>query len=153
MLKHGERISGQLLDALRAHECFIYLAGHWFLRELAAPPTEAQLASLAWAMLPLETPQSTADLIPLIQPPLASGDPGLFGLYLALRAHPELFENADPGLRPRWRLVGPPPGTAVARFAAYDPETYAVLCVSGEALTAEMVTRLWQLELLRAVVS
>ena len=153
LLKYGERISGQLLDALRTQESFIYLDGRWYLRELAVLPTEAQLASLAWAMLAFAASQPTADLVTLVQPPLTNGAAGLFGLYLALQQHPEIFENADPGLRPRWRLVGPPPGAGVARPAAYDPKTHAVLCMPGEPLPPKLVSRLWQLGLLRAVTS
>jgi hypothetical protein len=110
LLEHGEWVISQLLEALRADERFVRLAGRWFLRDLAVPPSERQLAALAWAMVPLEEPTATAELVPLIEPALAEGNPGLFGLYLAMRERPELFENADPGKRPRWVLAAPPPG-------------------------------------------
>lgn len=152
LLTHGERIASQLLDALRADERFVRLAGRWFLRELALPPTEEQLTALAWAMVPLQEPQPTDALVPLIQPPLSEGDPGLFGLYLAMRQHPKLFNNVDPGLRPRWVLVGPPPGPFTPHHAAYDPATYEILCLPHQPVSAEIVRRLWELELLRAVV-
>jgi len=152
ILEHGERVVSQLLDALRGDERFVRLAGRWFLRELTAPPTEEQLFALAWAMVPLEEPQPTVDLIPLIRPPLAEGDPGLFSLYLAMRDRPALFKNADPGKRPRWVLAGPPPGAFTPQHAAYDPETYEVLCLPGESASPEVVRRLWELELLQAVV-
>ncbi|HIQ02026.1 MAG TPA: hypothetical protein EYH30_07845, partial [Anaerolineales bacterium] len=102
ILKHGERVLSQLLDALRADDRFVRLAGRWFLRDLAAPPSGEQLSTLAWAMVPLEAPQPTEALAPLVQPPLAEGDPGLFGLYLAMRERTDLFRNVDPGKRPRW---------------------------------------------------
>ena len=152
ILKHGERVVSQLLNALRADERFVLLAGRWFLRELALSPTEEQLTALAWAMVPLQEPQPTDALVPLVHPPLSESDPGLFGLYLAMRQHPELFNNVDPGLRPRWVLAGPPPGTFTPRHAAYDPQTYEILCLPNQAAPPETVRRLWELELLRAVV-
>lgn len=101
ILQHGERVISQLLDTLKADDRFVRLAGRWFLRQLAMSPTEEQLNALAWAMVPLEKPRPTAKLVPLVAPPLTDGDPGLFGLYLAMRHHPDLFENVDPGQRPR----------------------------------------------------
>lgn len=151
LLTHGDRIAGQLLSALRADRRFVRLAGRWFLRELVARPTDAQLASLAWAMLSLEEPQPTDALVPLVRPPLAEGDPGLFGLYLAMRERTDLFRNIDPRLRPRWVLAGPPPGSCTPRHAAYDPQTYEVLCLPGQSIPPETVRRLWDLDLLRAV--
>jgi hypothetical protein len=152
LLEHGERVVSQLLDALRADERFVRLAGRWFLRELAVPPTGEQLAALAWAMVPLEEPLPTADLVPLVRPPLAEGEPGLFGLYLALRDQAGSFENVDPGKRPRWVLAGPPPGSCTPHHAAYDPETYEVLCLPGEAVPPEAVRRLWEVGLLEVVI-
>lgn len=151
VLKHGEQMMSQLLDAMNDYQGFIRLSGRWFLRELAVPPTDQQLAALAWAMLLLEEPKSTADLASLVEPPFAGGDPGLFGLYLAMRES-AVFENADPGQRPRWVLAGPPPGTCTPHYAAYDPETYEVLCIPGHETSPEAVQRLWETDLLRAVV-
>jgi len=152
LLTHGERIISQLLDSLRADERFVRLAGRWFLRELALPPTEEQLTALAWAMVPLEEPQPTDALAPLVQPPLAEGDPALFGLYLAMRERPDPFANADPGQRPRWALAGPPPGSFTPHRPAYDPDTYEILCLPGQPATPEIVERLWELDLLKAVI-
>jgi hypothetical protein len=151
ILEHGERVISQLLDALRVDERFVLLAGHWFLRELAVRPTDVQLTALAWAMVGQAEPQPTDTLAPLVQPSLTDGDPGLFGLYLALRDRPDLFENADPGQRPRWRLAGAPPGPFIPRHAAYDSETYEVFCVPGEPASPEIVRRLWDRGLLSAV--
>lgn len=151
LLTHGSRIAGQLLSALRADRRFVRLAGRWFLRELAVRPTDAQLASLAWAMLSLEEPQPTDALVPLVQPPLPEGDPGLFGLYLAMRERTDLFRNVNPRQRPRWVLAGPPPGSCTPRYAAYDPDTYEVLCLPGQPIPPEVVRRLWNLDLLRVV--
>jgi len=151
LLARGERVASQLLSALRADERFVRLAGRWFLRELAALPTDAQLTALAWAMVALSEPQPTDALVSLMQPSLTPGDPGLFGLYLALRQRPDLFENADPGQRPRWVLAGPPPGPFTPRHAAYDPETYEVLCLPREPVSPETIQRLWDRGLLRAV--
>jgi len=151
VLFEHEQVSSRLVNALAADNRFVRLEGCWFLRELAVPPTDEQLAALAWAMLPLEEPKSTPDLVPLVQPPLAEGDPGLYGLYLAMRDS-AFFENADPGKRPRWVLSGPPPGGCTPQHAAYHPDSYEVLCLPGEQISAEVVEQLWDLELLRAVV-
>jgi len=151
ILQHGERVISQLLDTLKADDRFVRLAGRWFLRQLAMSPTEEQLNVLAWAMVPLEEPRPTAKLVPLVAPPLTDGDPGLFGLYLAMRHHPDLFENVDPGQRPRWVLAGPPPGSFTPRHAAYDAETYEVLCLSHQVASSKVVRRLWNLNLLQAV--
>jgi hypothetical protein len=150
-LEHGDRVAGQLLHALRADERFIRLAGRWFLRRMAMPPSEKQLAALAWAMLSLDEPQPTQDLLALLDPPGTEGDAGLFGLYLGMRDRSELFANADPGQRPRWVLAGPPPGPAVAKHAAYDPDTHHVLCEPDETLDEDVARQLWELELFRVV--
>jgi hypothetical protein len=81
---------------------------------------------------------------------LSKGDPGLFGLYLAMRDS-DLFENADPGQRPRWVLVGPPPGSCTVQHAAYDPETYEIICLPEELISPEVVEQLWGAQLLPAV--
>jgi len=151
ILEHGQRIVSRLLNALRADERFVRLAGRWFLRELAVSPTEEQLTALAWAMLGLEEPQPTTALVPPVQPPLAEGDPGLFGLYLAMRDHQDFFDNVDPGKRPRWVLAGPPPGSFTPSYAAYEPETYEVLCLASQPAPPEATKRLWDLGLLKAV--
>lgn len=151
VLKHGQRTMSQLLDTLRADQRFVRLAGRWFLRDLAVPVTDDQLTTLAWAMVALEESAATDELVPLVDPPLAEGDPGLFGLYLAMRERPELFQNADRGKRPRWVLAGAPSGTHPSRHAAYDPETYEILCLPGEDMPPEAIHRLWELELLGAV--
>ena len=151
-LRHGERVVSQLLDALRGDERFVRLAGRWFLRALAAHPSEPQLAALAWAMAGQREPQPTEALVAWAQPPLAEGDAGLFGLYLAIRKRTDLFENADPGRRPRWVLAGPPPGGCTPAHAAYDPGTYEILCLAGQPIEPERVRRLWDLGLLEAVV-
>jgi hypothetical protein len=150
-LEHGDRVASQLLDALRADERFVRLAGGWFLHRLAVPPSEEQLAALAWAMLSLDEPQPTQDLLSLLDPPVTEGDAGLFGLYLGMRDRTDLFANADPGQRPRWVLAGPPPGPVVARYATYDPDTHCVLCEQGEAVGENVGQRLWKLNLFRVV--
>lgn len=152
ILEYGEHVVSQLLDALRADGRLVRLAGRWFLRELVVSPTEQQLAALAWVLVGQAEPQPTETLVPLARPPLATGDSGLFGLYLAMRDRPALFANADPGQRPRWVLAGPPPGSCTPRYAAYDPETYAVLCLPDQSASPEAVKRLWEVGLLKAVV-
>ncbi len=150
-LEHGDRVASQILDALRADERFVRLAGRWFLRRIAMLPSEKQLAALAWAMLDLDEPQPTQDLLSLLDPPVTEGDAGLFGLYLGMRDRTDLFANADPGQRPRWVLAGPPPGPAVASHAAYDPDTHHVLCEPEETLDEDVAWRLWELDLFRVV--
>lgn len=151
ILEHGQTIVSHLLNALQTDERFVRLAGRWFLRELAVSPTEEQLTTLAWAMVSLEEPKPTVELVPLVEPALVESDAGLFGLYLAMRDRPDLFENADPGQRPRWLLTGPPPGSCTPQYAAYDPETYEILCLPGESAPPETVKRLWDRGLLKAV--
>lgn len=150
-LEHGDRVASQLLHALRVDERFIRLAGRWFLRRLAVSPSEDQLAALAWAIMNLDEAQATQDLLALLPPPVAAGDAGLFGLYLGMRDRTDLFANADPGQRPRWVLAGPPPGPAVASYAAYDPDTHHVLCEPDETLDENAARRLWELDLFRVV--
>ena len=151
LLTHGGQVASRLLDALRADDRFVHLAGRWFLRKLAVSLIEEQLTALAWDMVSLEEPKPTVELSPLVEPALDEDDAGLFGLYLAMRERPDLFENADPGQRPRWVLAGPPPGSCTSQYAAYDPETYEVLCLLGESAPPETVKRLWDLGLLKAV--
>jgi hypothetical protein len=151
LLKHGDRVASQLLHALRADERFVRLAGRWFLRRMAMLLSEKQLAALAWAMLDLDEPQPTQDLLSLLDPPVTEGDAGLFGLYTGMRDRSDLFANADPGQRPRWVLAGPPPGPAVAGYAAYDPDTHHVLCEPDETLDESTARRLWELDLFRVV--
>jgi len=151
LLEHGSRIASQLLDSLRADERFVRLSGRWFLHRLAVSPSEEQLIALAWAILGLEEPQYTEDLLPLMPPPITEGDPGLFGLYLSIDSRPDLFANANPGQRPRWVLAGPPPGPAVAKYAAYDPDSHHVFCEPGERLDEDVARRLWELGLFRVV--
>jgi hypothetical protein len=151
LLQHGHQVGGQLLDALQPDPRFVSLGRRWYLRELAAPLTEQQISALGWAMLQLDDAQPTETLVKLVEPPLAEGDRGLFGLYLAMRDRADLFSNADPGQRPRWVLAGPPPGPFVPRCAAYDPQTYEVLCLPDERASPEVAKHLWDLGLLQAV--
>lgn len=152
ILEHGERIVSELLGALRADERFVRLEGRWFLGEMSVLPTEEQVVGLAWRMIGLEQPVPTKGLLPLVKPPLPDGDPGLFGLYLAIRQRPDLIENADAGQHPRWIVAGPPAGGFVAERAAYDPDTYEVLCLPDQPVSENTGRRLLELDLLRAVI-
>jgi hypothetical protein len=146
----GESIWGDLLGALRQDARFIALRGQWFLRSLAVTPSRQELEALARVLLrSSEGPWSPADLVGW-QP--GRGASGLFGLDLAMHAHPDLFMNIDPGAGPRWILAGPPPGPYTARQAAYDPESYQLLCEPGDLLREEVVQRLWALDLLDVIV-
>ncbi|MDY6875932.1 MAG: hypothetical protein SWK90_07000, partial [Chloroflexota bacterium] len=135
------------LDRIAAHIRETGLARRLVRGRLRYGPETSAPAQPAWAMVSLSEPRPTADLAPL-----AEGAPGLFGLYLALCDRSALFENADPGKRPRWILTAPPPGSCTPRHAAYDPETYEVLCLPDEPIPPEVIGRLWNLGLLKAVV-
>ena len=63
ILQHGDRVVGQLLDAMRGDERFVRLSGRWFLRKLAMPPSEEQLLTLAWKMVVLKEPTPTSELV------------------------------------------------------------------------------------------
>jgi hypothetical protein len=104
-------------------------------------------------MLAATEPQTTEALVAQIEPPKGSDDPILFGLYLGLRQHRRLFHNTTPDQQPHWVLAGPPPGPFTPHYAAYDPASYEILCRPGHEMPPALVERLWQLELLAAVVT
>lgn len=149
VLQNGERILAELLKSLRTDERFVRLSGRWFLRGRAVPPTDTQLSLLAWSLFGEEEPQSTEALFRRVQPPLPEDDAHLFGLYLALRQHRDLFQNTSTQ-RPLWKLAGSPP-PVTPRHAAYDPDTYHILCVPGELVLLPAARRLWEIGLLAAI--
>lgn len=150
----GEGAATNLLGALRQDGRFIAIEGQWLLRSQAIGPDRAQLNGLARAMLvAADRPMTAAELLPLVPPPVAAGAAGLFGLALSLQERPELFSNVDAGARPRWVLSDAPPGEYTARLAAYDPETWDVLCEPGDTLDTATVQRLWSLGLLPVVLA
>lgn len=151
MLTHGERVVGLLLQALRDDARFILLNGRYFLRHLTTPISEPQLQQLAWHLLLVAEPQPTEALMRQISPAVQE-DAALFGLYLALQQHPDWFQNTQPEKRPLWTLAGPPPGSFTPRHAAYDPESYEILCLPETEAPPNIVSRLWQTGLLQAVV-
>ncbi|MCA9994508.1 MAG: hypothetical protein KDE56_02100 [Anaerolineales bacterium] len=151
MLEHGERVVGLLLQALQGDKRFVLLNGRYFLRHLTIPVPESQLQPLAWHLLSATEPQPTKALLRQISPAVQE-DAALFGLYLALQQHPEWFQNTQPGKRPLWALAGPPPGSFTPRHAAYDPESYEILCLPETEAPPHVVSRLWQTGLLQAVV-
>jgi len=154
LYRFGERVATDLLNALRQDGRFLAMEGQWFLRSLAVRSDRPQLVGLAQAMLmAVDRPVTAAELLPLVPPPVTGGAAGLFGLALSLQEHPDLFTNVDAGARPRWVLSGAPPGEYTARLAAFDPETWAVLCEPGDALNAATVQRLWSLGLLPVVLA
>ena len=154
LYRFGERVATSLLNALRQDVRFVAMEGQWFLRSLAVRSDRTQLDGLAQAMLvAADRPMTAAELLPLVPPPVAEGAAGLFGLALTLQEHPDLFANVDAGPRPRWVLTGAPSGHYTARLAAYDPETWDVLCEPGEALDAATLQRLWSLGLLPVVLA
>jgi len=156
LLEHGERIVSRLLDALQADERFLTLEGRWFLRELLEPLSDVQIEGLFQWMLARSEPASTADLVPLVDPPLPGGDVGLFSLYAALLDRPERFANVGTPTRPLWQAVRPPPPPperAVAAYYAYDPETFEILVQPGQRLTQRLAQRLQDLGLYDDIVT
>lgn len=150
--RHGERIVSALLTALREDRRFTTLNGVWFLVDLADRPSDEALRALAWTMLTDGViAASPLTLLPLLPTALPEGPAGIFGLTLAMRERPDLFTVRNVGPRSRWSLAGPPPGDYTARLAAYDPNTYDVLCEPGEMLAPDTVQRLWELDLLRVI--
>ncbi len=151
LAKHGERVFSLTLEALQGDPRFVSVADRWYLAKLTTAPSEEQLGALAWKMVRWSTPQTTEALLPQVRPPLSRGAPGLFGLELALRQHPELFKYVSSQQPSGWVLAGPPPGSFKANCAAYDPETYDVLCQAGDSVPPEVVAKLWASRLLGAV--
>jgi hypothetical protein len=172
LCRYGDQIVGQLFHALEADDRFTALEGWWFLHELGRRPREVQLVSLTRAIFAAghET-LTTGEALALLSPdrprlhrtapqetptkagPLQPDAASLFGLLGAMSEHSELFKNVGAPMWPRWALAGPPPARMVARHAAYDPETYEVLCTPGETLTRIAAQRLWDTGLLRLVLS
>ena len=103
-------------------------------------------------MTRLDAAAPTGELLPLVKLPLPGGDQGLFGLCVALKQRSDLFKNTEVGQRPRWVLGGNPPGGFLAEHAAYDPDTYEVLCLSDRPVGDKAARRLLELNLVEAVV-
>jgi hypothetical protein len=156
ILQHGERVVSRLLAALQADERFIGLEGHWFLHELLEPLSDAQVESLFRQMRARTEPASTADLLPLVNPPPPEGGVGLFSVYSTLLDRPERFGNAGTVTRPLWVAVPPPPPSpdrAVGLYYVYDPETYEILLKPGQRLNQRLAQRLQVLGLYELVVT
>ena len=152
LLKHGERIVSQLLEALQGDPRFLELEGRWFLRDLLVPLSEDQYAGLYQALLGRVEPLLTEALLPQLSPPLPEGDVGLFSLYAALVARSDRFANRGTPSRSLWKAVPPPPERAVGAFYVYDPETYEVLLWPGQRLTPDLAKRLQELGVYDSVV-
>lgn len=152
--RFGDRLFEQVLAALSADDRFLDLQARWYLRALAQPLTETQVVNLARGLFAQTSEPTSFDvLIPLVDPPLSEGPAGRFGLLRALSSHPALFRRVEAKPEPLWALAGPPPGRWVARHAAYDPETFEVLCEPWEVIGSEAAQRLWACHLFRAVVT
>ncbi len=149
--RFGGRVVGRLIQALEADARFVELDGLWFLKELAEPPAEKRIIRLAREMFRRsDGPMALDALLSLLYAPEACTVAVRFGLATALQARPDLFKNVGLPSHPRWVLVAPPPMRLVARRAVFDPQTYVVLCVPGEALSSAAAQRLWDVGLLRA---
>ncbi len=149
--RYGPRAVGRLLQSLDADSRFVELEGLWFLRKLAVRPTGGMLARLAAAMFEQNPgPVRLDDVVAALSLAGTAQAAARFGLAQALSERTGLFENIGSAARPLWTLAGPPPLVFTARHAVYDPETYVVLCVPGETLSAEVAQQLWSAGLLRS---
>jgi hypothetical protein len=149
--RYGPRAVGRLAHALDADSRFVELEGLWFLRKLAIRPSGGMLAQLAATMFEQNSgPVRLDDVVEVLSLGGTAPAGARFGLAQALGERTALFENVGSAARPLWSLAGPPPLVFTARHAVYDPETYVVLCVPGETLSAEVARRLWRAGLLRA---
>jgi len=149
--RFGGIVVGRVLAALRADQRFVELEGLWSLRELVRSPNERDLVEAARVLFGLRVHSLTLDaLLSHALPGTAVATPARFGWVLAMEEHPELFVRVATLPKSRWALAGPPPIPLVARHAAYDPETYEVLCTAGSRLVAETARRLWDCGLLYA---
>jgi hypothetical protein len=148
--RYGHYVVGRLLHALELDGRFLELEGLWFLEELAKRPEPDELMDLARRMFNgAGDPMSMDELIPLLGAKM--GDVAArFGLLVAVRERSELFDEVGSMPRPQWQLKCPPPMQMIATNAVYEPKTYEVLCMPGDMLSASVVQRLWDLDLLRA---
>jgi hypothetical protein len=152
--RYGDTLAEQVLSALLADDRFLHLHALWYLRALSPSLSETQVVTLARGLFAYtDKPVPIDTLVPLVDPPLPEGPPGLFGLLRTLLAHPALFQKVEMNLEPLWTLAGPPPGRWIARHAAYDPETFKVLCMPWEVIDLDAAQRLWECHLFRAVVT
>ena len=153
MWRYGDTLVEQTLAALYADDRFLHLYPQWYLSALSPLLSSKQVTQLARKLFARTAePVPFEDLISLIDPPLASGPAGRFGMLRTLLTYSELFQRVGTEPAPRWQLASPPPERWIARHAAYDPETFEVLCVPGEVISREVAERLWACELFRAVV-
>ena len=150
---HGATLVRRMVSALRQDPRFMSLEGMWFLRQLAELPSPEELAAVNRALLFSEDPLSIDELeARCLREPHVRTTPRRFGLALALQERQDLYANVGTDGRPRWVLIEPPQGQYRARMAAYDPDTFQILCEPGEALSSDAVHRLWDLGLLRRVI-
>jgi hypothetical protein len=150
--RFGDVVVGRLLGAIKADSRFVELDGLWFLRELAKRPHDQELATAASVLFELEVPSLTLDgLLARVNPKAQVSAPERFGWALALEERPDTFARVST-MPLRWMLAGPPPVRLIARYAAYDPESYVVLCTPGDTLSAEAARQLWDCGLLYAAV-
>jgi hypothetical protein len=152
--RYGDTLAEQVLAGLLMDDRFLYLHHVWYLRTLSPLLSETQIVNLARGLFAhSDEPVPFDSLVPLVDPPLSAGPIERFGLLRTLLAHPALFQKVSANPEPLWTLSGPPPGRWIARHAAYDPETFEVLCAPWEAINPEAAQRLWDCHLFRAVVT
>ena len=149
--RFGGVVVGRLLGAMRSDSRFVELEGSWFLRELCRRPRDQAATAAAQALFELQGPSLTLDEL-LARTGVAGNASAAerFGWALALEERADTFTRVSTLPQSRWALAGPPPLPLVARFAAYDPESYVVLCTPGDTLSAAVARRLWDFGLLYA---
>ena len=149
--RFGDVVVGRVLGAMRADSRFVELDGLWLLRELVKRPRDQELATAASVLFELEVPSLTLDgLLSRVNPRAQVSAAERFGWALALEERPDTFARLSTIPPTRWMLAGPPPVRLIARHAAYDPESYVVLCTPGDTLSAATARQLWDCGLLYA---
>lgn len=151
LTRFGDKIIAKVETALKVDSRFVRLSGRWFTKADSTRLSANQLRELTWSMLKQNGPLLTSALATAVDGSV-EGDSWLFGVYLTLREHPEFFRKVNSGPQPRWELIGPPLGPFTPQHSVYDPETYEVVARVGEEADQRVVNRLWELELLEAVI-
>jgi hypothetical protein len=153
LFQQGAEIMSKIMAALRSDGQFIEWEGRWFLRSLVEYPEEAQLMIVARKLL-AESRGGVrlSELLSLLSLTETDDFPTMFGFALAMSERPDLFSRLEAGRYTRWVLASPPPGNYEAKFSVYDPQTYEIICESGDDLTADQVEQLWQMNLLATAV-
>lgn len=147
VIRFGNRIVSALLHALETDERFIGLEGKWFLKH-QLPVIATSTLQFAYQILLERDSFILDDILPMAQVDGAQNETLLkMGIQVTLQGLPERFESIGTTARPLWKALPPPPEKAKAKFHAYDPKTYEVLCSPGQSLELGKAQRLMDLNL------